>query len=195
MGAICTGIQVVTGLTGAIKQKNASDKAAEKAQAAANFNAEMIERDIGLLERQRGIINAQFGIDKIRNREEFERFVQSEVRANTGYAGFDMHMGTPLTTLRINAREFDYEAAVNEFNNEMINMQISDAQEEARLNSKLARMEGGSAAASLRAQGTASLISGLGQVAQLGYERNFLGSGQSFASTYRPPSRSRSLIG
>jgi len=195
MGAICTGIQVVTGLTGAIKQKNASDKAAEKAQAAANFNAEMIERDIGLLERQRGIINAQFGIDKIRNREEFERFVQSEVRANTGYAGFDMHMGTPLTTLRINAREFDYEAAVNEFNNEMINMQISDAQEEARLNSKLARMEGGSAAASLRAQGTASLISGLGQVAQLGYERNFLGSGQSFASTYRPPSRLRSLIG
>lgn len=195
MGAICTGIQVVTGLTGAIKQKNASDKAAEKAQAAANFNAEMIERDIGLLERQRGIINAQFGIDKIRNREEFERFVQSEVRANTGYAGFDMHMGTPLTTLRINAREFDYEASVNEFNNEMINMQISDAQEEARLNSKLARMEGGSAAASLRAQGTASLISGLGQVAQLGYERNFLGSGQSFASTYRPPSRSRSLIG
>jgi len=195
MGAICTGIQVVTGLTGAIKQKNASDKAAEKAQAAANFNAEMIERDIGLLERHRGIINAQFGIDKIRNRDEFERFVQGEVRANTGYAGFDMHMGTPLTTLRINAREFDYQAAVNEFNNEMTNMQISDEQENARLNAKLARMEGGGAAASLRAQGTASLISGLGQVAQLGYERNFLGSGQSFASTYRPPSRSRSLIG
>ena len=106
-----------------------------------------------------------------------------------------MSRGTPLAVLRINAREFDYQAAVSEFNNEMTNMQISDEQENARLNAELARMEGGGAAASLRAQGTASLISGLGQVAQLGYERNFLGSGQSFASTYRPPSRSRSLIG
>mgnify|MGYP003140380013 len=182
MGAICTGIQVVTGLTGAIKQKNASDKAAEKAQAAANFNAEMIERDIGLLEKQRGIINAQFAIDKVRNRRSFEREVQSEVRANTGYAGFDMSRGTPLAVLRINAREFDYQAAVNEFNNEMTNMQISDEQENARLNAELARMEGSGAAASLRAQGTASLISGLGQVAGLGYQRGIFGSGPQYST-------------
>ena len=103
MGAICTGIQVVTGLTGAIKQKNASDKAAEKAQAAANFNADLIERDIGLLERQRGIINAQFAIDGVRNRRAFEREIQGQARSGFGYAGFDMSRGTPLAVLRINA--------------------------------------------------------------------------------------------
>jgi hypothetical protein len=193
MGAICTGIQVVTGLTGAIKQKNASDKAAEKAQAAANFNAEMIERDIGLLEKQRGIINAQFAIDQVRDRRAFEREIQSTARA-----GFDMSRGTPLAVLRINAREFDYQAAVNEFNNEMTNMQISDEQENARLNAELARMEGSGAAASLRAQGTASLISGLGQVAGLGYQRRIFGSspqystrasGSNFTTSLRPMPR------
>ncbi len=182
MGGLCTGIQVFTGLTGAVKQKNASDKAAEKAQAAANFNAEMIERDIGLLERQRGIINAQFAIDGVRNRRAFESEIQGQARSGFGYAGFDMSRGTPLAVLRINAREFDYQEAVNEFNNEMTNMQISDEQENARLNAELARMEGSGASASLRAQGTASLISGLGQVAGLGYQRGIFGSGSQYST-------------
>ena len=81
MGAICTGIQVVTGLTGAIKQKNASDKAAEKAQAAANFNAEMIERDLGLLAQQRGITNAPFAIYQVRDHRASESELQSTARA------------------------------------------------------------------------------------------------------------------
>jgi len=65
----------------------------------------------------------------------------------------------------------------------MTNMQISDEQENARLNAELARMEGSGAAASLRAQGTASLISGLGQVASLGYQRGIFGSGPQYSTT------------
>jgi len=171
MGTLCAVVPVVTSVIGGIRQKNASDKAAAAAQEAANFNAEMIERDVDLLERQRGIINAQFAIDQKRFRTQFEDDVQGAARNMFGYAGVEMSGGTPLAVLRQNAREFDYQAAVNEFNNEMVNMQISDEQENARLNAELARMEGGSTAASLRAQGTASLISNLGKAATLGYER------------------------
>jgi hypothetical protein len=64
----------------------------------------------------------------------------------------------------------DYESAVNTFNNQTANLQISDAQEEARLNAQLSRMEGGAQAAGLRSQGTASLISSLGSAATRGYE-------------------------
>lgn len=163
-------------------RKNMSDKAAERAQEAANFNAEMIERDIGLLERQRGIINAQFAIEQERERRAFERDIQGTARAGFGYAGFDMSGGTPLAVLRINAREFDYQAAVNEFNNEMTNMQISDEQENARLNAELQRMEGASAAAGLRSQGTAAFISGLGSAATTAYERGYIGGGPSYAT-------------
>ena len=46
-------------------------------------------------------------------------------------------------------------------------MQITDAQEDKRLSAELSRMEGGMQAASLRSQGTTSLISGLGQTARM----------------------------
>jgi hypothetical protein len=92
------------------------------------------------------------------------------VRASTGYAGFDMSQGTPLAVLRTNARNLEYQSAVNTFNNEIANLQISDAQEEARLNAQLSRMEGGAQAAGLRAQGTSSLIRSIGQGATRAYE-------------------------
>ena len=81
-----------------------------------------------------------------------------------------MSQGTPLAVLRTNARELEYQSAVNTFNNEVANLQISDAQEEARLNAELSRMEGGAQAAGLRAQGTASLIRSIGQGATRAYE-------------------------
>jgi hypothetical protein len=57
-----------------------------------------------------------------------------------------------------------------DFENELINMEINDKQEDARLQAELSRMEGGAQAASLQAQGTKSLISSLGQAARLGTE-------------------------
>ena len=44
---LSTGLQVVS----AVSSKKAADKAAAKAQEAGDFNAEMIERDIDLLEK------------------------------------------------------------------------------------------------------------------------------------------------
>ena len=163
-------VSIGSTLVGGISQKRAADRAASAANQAAEFNAQLIERDVDLLARQRSIVNAQFAIDDFRMRKEFEETVQGTVRASTGYAGFDMSQGTPMAVLRTNARELEYQSAVNTFNNEIANLQISDAQEESRLNAQLSRMEGGAQAAGLRAQGTASLIRSIGQGATRAYE-------------------------
>ena len=165
MAAISAGSNIV----GGISSKNAADNAAIKAQAAAEFNAEIIERDIGLLEKQRGIINTQFGIDNKRSLSAFNREVQGTVIASAGYAGYEISEGTPLEILRSNAREMDYQLAVGEFNNEVANLQISDAQEDSRLNAELTRMSGQATGMQLKAEGRASLISGLGAGARSAY--------------------------
>lgn len=163
-------VSVGSTIIGGVSQKRAADDAAAAAQRAGEFNAQIIERDIDLLERQRGIINAQFAIDDKRMREQFERTVQGTVRSRTGYAGFDMSQGTPMAILRANARELEYQSAINGFNNEIANLQISDAQEESRLNAQLSRMEGGAQASALRSGGNASLIRSLGAGATRAYE-------------------------
>lgn len=157
-------------LLGGLSQRKAADRAADAADRAAQFNAGLIERDIGLLEKQREIINRNFLIEGQRSRRMFERDVQGGVRAGFGYAGIDMSQGTPVDVLRENAREFEYEMTVAQMSNEIANMQISDEQETARLNAELSRMEGGAQASGLRAQGTQSLIRSFGSAAQQAYE-------------------------
>jgi hypothetical protein len=153
-------------LLGGLSQKRAADRASDAADRAAQFNAGLIERDIGLLERQREIINRNFLIEGKRAAKFFERDIQGTARAGFGYSGIDMGQGTPVEIIRENAREFEYQRTVEEMNNEIVNMQISDEQETARLNAELARMEGGAQAAGLRAQGTQSLIRSFGSAAQ-----------------------------
>lgn len=152
-------------LLGGINDKQAADNAAAAAQQAANFNADIIERDIDLLEKQRQFVNANFNVSNDRKKQSFKS-VQGEVKANYAYGGIDISEGTPISVLRRNAREMKFELDNDKFNNDVTNMQIDDAQENARLNAQLARMEGGSAAASLRAQGTASLIKSFGSAAR-----------------------------
>ena len=168
--SIFSAISLGATLLGGLSQKKAANSAAAAADRAAQFNANLIERDIGLLEKQREIINRNFLIEGKRSRSKFEREVQGAVRAGFGYAGIDMSQGTPVEVLRENAREFEYEATVEQMTNEIANMQISDEQETARLNAELARMEGGAQASGLRAQGTASLIKSFGSAAQQAYE-------------------------
>lgn len=170
-GLLSLGASLLSGAS----QKSASNKAAAAAKAAGEFNATIIERDIDLLERQRQIFNANFLVEAERSKRAFERDVQGAVKAGFGFAGIDISQGSPLQILRENAREFQYEQDVAEFNKEIANMQISDQQETARLNAKLSRMEGGAQAAGLRASGTASLISSVGQAAQIGYEYKLFG--------------------
>lgn len=157
-------------LIGGFSQKRSADRAAEAANRVGEFNAGLIERDIGLLERQREIINRNFLVEGIRASKFFERDVQGGVRAGFGYSGIDMGQGTPVEIIRENAREFEYERIVSEMNNEITNMQISDEQETARLNAELSRMEGGAQASGLRSQGTTSLIRSFGSAAQQAYE-------------------------
>ena len=162
MGATAAIIGAGANIVGGISQRNAANAAGAAAQGAAMFNASIIERDIGLLGRQRGIINQNFEIDTVRAGEAFEREVQGAAKAGFGYAGVDMSSGTPMAVLQANAREFDYAMSVAEFNNEMTNLQISDQQEDARLQAQLARMGGAASSSAYRSQGRASLISGVG---------------------------------
>ena len=175
MAAFLPWIMAGTQLVGGVTQKQSADRAAEAAQRAGEFNATIIERDIDLLEKQQQILNATFLTESARARTAFERDVQGAVRAGLGYAGIDMSQGTPMQVLRSNAREFQYEQDVAQFNNEIANMQISDAKETARLNAQLSRMEGGATAAGLRAQGTSSFIASVGRAAGTAREYKLFG--------------------
>ena len=163
-------IQVGLGLLGAAKQQSAANKAAAAAKAAGDFNAKIIERDIDLLEKTRGILNANFLVQQTRFTDAFEREVQGTAKAGFGYGGFDMSSGTNLVVLRQNAREFDYEQKVRQFENSLQNMQIDDEQEGLRLSAELSRMEGGMAAASARAQGQVSMLNALSNAATTIYK-------------------------
>lgn len=162
-------------LVGGASEAAAANRAAQAAKAVGEFNAQVIERDVNLLENQRTIINNNLLISNERKRMQFRK-VQGEVVANYAFAGVDIAQGTPMEVLRENARELEYEITVDKFNNYVTNMQINDAQEDTRLTAQLSRMEAGASAAALRAQGTASLISGLGSAARIGYETNIFGT-------------------
>ena len=71
MGATAAVVSAGANIVGGISQRNAANAAGAAAQTAANFNASIIERDIGLLARQRGIINQNFEIDTVRAGEAF----------------------------------------------------------------------------------------------------------------------------
>ena len=156
-------------LIGGLQQKRAADSAAQAAREVGEFNAKLIERDIDLLEKQRTIINDNLVLAKKRARKDFDT-LRGEQRAGFAYSGVDLFMGTPIFVGLESANEFDFTLEQMDFENELINMEINDKQEDARLQAELSRMEGGAQAASLQAQGTKSLISSLGQAARLGTE-------------------------
>jgi hypothetical protein len=168
--AALTGFKIGLDLLSGFADKKASNKAAGEAAEAAEFNAQIIERDIDLLTKQRQIINANFAADQTLNARAFERDIQGKARSGYAYAGFDLTQGTPIDVMRENAREFDYETEVQEFNNAITNMQIDDAIEETKLMAELTRKTGQANASGLRASGTASLIKELGSAARTGAE-------------------------
>lgn len=161
-------------ILGGLSSKNSADKAAAAAARVGEFNAGLIERDIDLLEKQREIINRNAVLQERVDRFRFAE-AQGSVVAQYSGAGIDISHGTPMRVMRQAAREFEYDQAVNDFNNTVINMQIDDQQESSRLSAELSRMEGGAQAAGLRAQGTTSLIRSFGQAAQTAYEGDLFG--------------------
>ena len=153
---------------GGASQKRASNRAAAAAKEVGEFNAKLIERDIGLLEKQREIINRNAVLQE-RVDLGGRRIIKKSVVNQYAASGIAIGHGTPMRVLRQNAREFEYDMAVADFNNAVTNMQINDQQENARLGAELSRMEGGAQAAGLRAQGTQAFIGSLGSAARFGY--------------------------
>ena len=153
-------------LIGGLQQKSAADRAARTARDVGEFNAQIIERNVDLLGKQSDLINQNLMMEKQRGKSAFEA-IQGEVRANTAYAGIDMSSATTQMNLEQNAREFEYEQKVMDYNTAITQMQIADAQEDSRLQAELSRMEGGASAASLQAQGTANLIKSFGDTAKM----------------------------
>ncbi len=151
---------IVLGLGGAAAEKKASDAAAKAAQEAANFNADIIERDLDILDRQAKLVKAAQLVREKQSRFEFDEMQGSVI---TGYAanGIDIASGTPMRRLRQNARLFEYEMAKQRFNDSVTQMKIQDAKENVKLTAELTRMEGGATAGAYRAQGNASIIAGL----------------------------------
>jgi len=162
---------VASNIAGGVAAKNSSDAAAKAAKEVGEKNAKIIERDLTILENTRKIINANLLLDEKRARYRFSG-TQGTVVAGFASAGIDIAQGTPMRVLRQNAREFEYDVKVAEFNNSVTNMKITDAQEGVRLTAEMSRMEGGYQAAALRSQGTASLISGIGGGFQAGFNTN-----------------------
>jgi len=162
---------VASNIAGGIAAKKTSDRAAAAAKAVGEKNAQIIERDLTILENTRKITNANLLLDEKRARYRFSG-TQGTVVAGFGGGGIAITSGTPMRILRQNAREFEYDVKVAEFNNAVTNMKITDAQEGVRLSAEMSRMEGGSQAAALRSQGTASLISGIGGGFKAAYNTN-----------------------
>jgi hypothetical protein len=117
MPFIAAGASIAQG----ISSKRAADNAAAAAAQAGEFNATIIERDIGLLERQKQLVNANFLTQMVRAASAFTG-VQGSVKAGFGYGGIDISEGTAMTVRtrrnkqRQNAREFEYELHPGPFN-------------------------------------------------------------------------------
>lgn len=155
---------------GGISEKSASDKAAKKAQEIANFNAEIILRDVELLKKQADIINGNAILRERMDRYNFE-LMQGDVKVGYGYGGIDIAVGTPIRVMRENARNFELDMLINQRNDSIALAQIADAQEDVVLQAELAQMGGAAQASALRAQGTQALINAVGSAATTAYQR------------------------
>ena len=162
--------KVVFDFFGGLLGKSSADKAAAKAQAIAEFNAQIIERDYELLEKQADLLNANAIL-----REDLDRFAfrqqQGDVVTATSYAGFNIHEGTPINTLIENAQFFELDMLVNQRNDLIAQEQIANQQEDVLLQAELSRMGGAAEASALRARGTQALLSGIGSAANTAYQR------------------------
>ena len=155
---------------GGLSAKRSSDKAAQKAQEIANFNAEIIERDFGLLQKQADIINANAALREARDRYNFD-LLQGDTIVGFSYGGIDICEGTPMRVMRENARNFELDMLINQRNDSIAIEQIANAQEDVMLQAELARMGGMAQASALRAQGTQSLINAVGNAFTTSYRR------------------------
>jgi len=164
------------GIAGGVRQKKAGDEAAAAHKAVGEFNAQMEERNIGLIDKAIEINNRVRVLDEQEARYRFSTEVLGNVVNQYAGNGIVVGSGTPMRVARQFARKFELGQAKEDFNSTVRVMQMEDAKEDARLRAKLSRMEGGYNAAAAKSAGTASMIQSFGQAARFGYEnRNVFG--------------------
>ena len=164
------------GITSGVRQKKAGDDAAAAHRAVGEFNAQMEERNVGLIDKQIEVTRRVRALDEQEARYRFSTEVLGTVVNQYAAAGIDVSRGTPMRVSRQFAREFEVAQAKEDFNVSNRIMQMEDAKEDARLRAELSRMEGGYQAAAAKSAGTASMIQSFGQAARFGYEnRNAFG--------------------
>lgn len=163
-------------VVGGVRQKKAGDDAAAAHRAVGEFNAQMEERTVGLIDKQIEVTRRVRALDEQEARYRFSKEVLGTVVNQYGGSGIVVGSGTPMTVARQFARKFEVDQAKQDFNVANRIMQMEDAKEDARLRAKLSRMEGGYQAAAAKSAGTASMIQSFGQAARFGYEnRNVFG--------------------
>lgn len=133
--------------------------AARDSQIAANWNADVADRNARVLETQAGQSLLQGGRDVAAFRSKFGRF-SKEVDLKLLASGFDPNSGSAILIKMANAEQADKDIAMIELNAER---EASDLRQQAvndRLQGSITRFEGKAAANAMRTQAYASLLKG-----------------------------------
>ena len=163
---LLTGLKAINTL----RSFSASRKSAEAYQRVGEFNAQMEERNIDLIDKALEINRRVRALDEQEARYRFSTETLGTLVNQYAGAGIDVSRGTPMAVARQFAKEFEVDQAKADFNLAVAEMQMEDAKEEARLRAELSRMEGGFQAAAARAEGTSSLIAGFTDTATFAYD-------------------------
>lgn len=154
-------LSVGLNLYSANKQKEAADKASRFALEIGEENAQIIERDNAIADRQIEILQRTLKLSDRRKKQAFDAF-QGTATAGFGGAGVELSRGAPITVAQKSAAEFEYELAIDKYNTSIAILEQEDRKEEAKMRAKVTRMGGRAEARAYQATGTTALIQGLG---------------------------------
>lgn len=155
--AIAVAGSSILGAYSAVQQGRASAAAGE-------YNAQMAERNAQVAEQKAELIRRSSEFDIARFRDNFSDLQASAAQAFM-YNGFVATGGTPLQVLLENSREADTEIALRRYNASIGEQQALESATEARMQARLDRMVGRSAARAGYYRAAGSLLGGASQIA------------------------------
>lgn len=137
----------------------ASLDAGKAQQNAANFNAEVSERNAKAAEEQADVIKRNSELDIQKFSKDFGR-LQASTQQAFRYNGFVATGGTPLKVARENAMEADQEIATRRYNAEVGQREQRESAVESRMQASLSRVTGDQARKASYYQAAGSLLGG-----------------------------------
>ena len=153
--------------------RKAAGRAGDIALEVADKNADIIARDKDTAERQIELLRNNLEISNRRKSDVFSA-VQGSVR-NKSLGGGVTSRGTPQDIMRFNAREFDYELAIDDYNTQVEILEQQDVIEETKLREEVTRMGGVAEKQAYRASGNKALLQGLGTGLEIADDAGYLG--------------------